>query len=74
MINTANTPLYQRPEALYGVCVDISAHIDVFRMVDNLMPVSIPFERVISPSSLFLPPLLRKERGIKGVRLVNSIK
>jgi len=32
------------------------------------------FKRGVSPSSIYLPPLLWKERGIKGVRLISNLK
>ena len=37
VVNSVYPTLYERPEALYCVCVDIPTHINLFHMVNLLM-------------------------------------
>src|ERR1017187_3630742 len=48
MIDTTNPALHQRPEAVDGLCVDISAHVHLLCVANAAMVISALLERVIN--------------------------
>jgi hypothetical protein len=49
MVYAANASLGERPEPLYGVHVNIPAHVNMVRVIDSLMLVSFLGQPVIRP-------------------------
>lgn len=63
MVDTTSAALHQRPEALYGVHVDIPAYVDLFGVSDVVMLEPLPLEDSTGVCGLFsrsfrlLPPV-----------------
>jgi hypothetical protein len=49
MVYTANASLGERPESLYGVHMNIPAHVNMVRVIDSFMLVSLLGQPVIRP-------------------------